>query len=77
VGKASPESPKEAFVADMVALISRCCEAEIDAAQHVTVKERLGGKYVSVAVDVVVRAPEIITNTYELIGRDSRVKMKF
>ena len=76
VGKATSESPKEAFVADMVQLISRVCEAEI-ADEQITVQERLGGKYVSMSVNVVVRAPEVITKAYEEIGKDSREKMKF
>lgn len=77
VGKVTPEAPKDVFVADMVALLSRVCEADIDMSKQVTVTERLKGKYVSMSVDVVVRAPEVITLAYEKIGQDSRVKMKF
>lgn len=76
VGKPTPDAPKEAFVSDMVALLSRVCEVDIQQ-QHVKVQERLGGKYISLSVDVVVRAPEVITKAYEEIGRDGRVKMKF
>jgi putative lipoic acid-binding regulatory protein len=75
VGKTT-ESPKEAFVSDMVALLSRVCDVDIQQDQ-VKVQERLGGKYVSMSVDVIVRAPEVITKAYEEIGKDSRVKMKF
>lgn len=75
VGKTA-ESPKDVFVSDMVSLLSRVCEVDIQQEQ-VQVKERLGGKYVSMAVEVVVRAPEVISKAYEEIGRDSRVMMKF
>lgn len=63
-------------MADMLAVIGRTCEVEVQQ-QDVTVSERLGGKYVSLSVTVMVRAPEIVTMTYEAIGKDSRVKMKF
>lgn len=75
VGKTA-ESPKDVFVSDMVSLLSRVCEVDIQEEQ-VQVKERLGGKYVSMAVEVVVRAPEVISKAFEEIGRDSRVTMKF
>lgn len=77
VGKVTPEAPKDAFVADMVQLLSRVTEADINTQEQVTVTERLGGKYVSMSVNVAVRAPEVITKAYEEIGKDSRVKMKF
>jgi putative lipoic acid-binding regulatory protein len=76
VGKTTPEAPKEAFVADMVALLARVCEVDIQQDQ-VQVQERLKGKYVSMSVQVMVRAPEVISRAYEEIGKDSRVKMKF
>lgn len=60
----------------MVALLGRVCDTEIQQ-EKVTVQERLGGKYVSISVDVIVRAPEVISRAYEEIGKDSRVKMKF
>lgn len=60
----------------MVALLGRVCDTEIQQ-EKVTVQERLGGKYVSISVDVIVRAPEVISRGYEEIGKDSRVKMKF
>lgn len=75
VGKTT-DSPKDVFVSDMVSLLSRVCEVDIQQDQ-VKVQERLGGKYVSMSVDLVVRAPEVITKAYEEIGKDSRVKMKF
>jgi len=40
-------------------------------------QERLGGKFVSISMEVVVRAPEILQLAYDAIGKDSRVKMKF
>jgi putative lipoic acid-binding regulatory protein len=76
VGKNTPESSSEVFTADMVALLGRVCDTEIQQ-EKVTVQERLGGKYVSISVDVIVRAPEVISRAYEEIGKDSRVKMKF
>jgi hypothetical protein len=41
-------------------------------------QERLGGKYVSISVTVQsVRAPELIKSTFDAIGEDPRVTMKF
>lgn len=76
VGKTTPEAPKEAFVADMIALLARVCEVDIQQDQ-VQVQDRLKGKYVSMSVQVMVRAPAVISRAYEEIGKDSRVKMKF
>jgi putative lipoic acid-binding regulatory protein len=42
-----------------------------------TVKERLGGKYVSMTVAVMVRAPELIQMVWEELGKDERVKMRY
>lgn len=40
-------------------------------------QERLGGKYLSISITITARAPELINKTYEEIGKDPRVKMKF
>eukprot|EP00775_Hariotina_reticulata_P004110 gene4110-4356_t len=76
VGKVTADSPKNQFVSDMVSIVAQVCEAEIKEAD-VTVQERLGGKFVSISMQVLVRAPEIVQLVYEAIGKDSRVKMKF
>ena len=41
------------------------------------VRERLGGKYVSVSVEAVVRAPEVIAAVIDELGKDERVRMKY
>ncbi|WIA18012.1 hypothetical protein OEZ85_009499 [Tetradesmus obliquus] len=77
VGKPAAGSSKEGFVQDMVATIGKACQAEVQQ-EDITVKERLGGKYISMSVTVQsVRAPEIIQSTYDAIGQDPRVTMKF
>ncbi|GLC37165.1 hypothetical protein PLESTB_000987000 [Pleodorina starrii] len=67
---------KAAFVADVTSLIARVVQAEVEEGK-VEVKERLGGKYVSVAVEVVVRAPELVGMVYDELAKDPRVIMKF
>jgi putative lipoic acid-binding regulatory protein len=64
------------FVQDVVACIGRCCQVEVPR-EAVTVTPRLKGKYLSVGVTVRVRAPEIVARTYEELGKDTRVTMKF
>lgn len=65
------------FVEDCVATVARICEAGPLPDAAVARKPRLGGRYVSLAVTVRVRAPEIVGRVYEELGRDPRVKMKF
>ncbi|KXZ51273.1 hypothetical protein GPECTOR_13g760 [Gonium pectorale] len=67
---------KEAFVGDVTAAIARVTQAEVEDGK-VEVKERLGGKYLSVSVDVVVRAPELVGMVYDELAKDPRVIMKF
>ncbi|GFR44038.1 hypothetical protein Agub_g5198 [Astrephomene gubernaculifera] len=75
-GGASSGDGKEAFVADVIARISRVAQAEV-ATDKVEVKERLGGKYISVSVEVTVRAPELVAMVYDELAKDPRVIMKF
>lgn len=45
--------------------------------EQCTAKQRLGGKYVSLSIPVVVRAPEIVQQVFDELGRDPRVLMKY
>ncbi|GIL84262.1 hypothetical protein Vretimale_15923 [Volvox reticuliferus] len=74
--RSSPSCGKAAFVRDILEVISRVTQAPVDDGQ-VEVKERFGGKYLSVAVDVVVRAPELVSMVYDELAKDPRVIMKF
>lgn len=64
----------DAFVSDMRVIVERLCDATV---AETSVKPRLGGKYVSVTFNIVVRAPEVIMAVHEELGRDKRVKMRF
>ncbi|GIL62753.1 hypothetical protein Vafri_16931 [Volvox africanus] len=75
-GWSSPSCGKGAFVRDVREVISRITQTSVEDGQ-VEVKERLGGKYVSVAVDVVVRAPELVQLVYDELAKDPRVIMRF
>ena len=66
----------QAFADDVAALVSRVAQTTL-ADGAVAVRERLGGKYVSVSVEAVVRAPEVIAAVIEELGRDERVRMKY
>ncbi len=67
---------KQAFVADIKQMISNLCQAPVED-DNCVIKERLGGKYVSMTVNVMVRAPEIIQMVWEELGKDDRVKMRY
>ncbi|GLI66195.1 hypothetical protein VaNZ11_009960 [Volvox africanus] len=75
-GYSSPPCGKAAFARDVREVISRVTQASVEDGQ-VEVKERLGGKYVSVAVDVVVRAPELVSMVYDELAKDPRIIMRF
>ncbi|KAG2453392.1 hypothetical protein HYH02_001616 [Chlamydomonas schloesseri] len=67
---------KDEFVKAVVSTVARVAQAEVEEGK-VEVKERMGGKYVSVAVDVMTRAPEIVGMVYDELGKDPRVMMRF
>ena len=67
---------RESFVADMRQAVGRVCQAAVEDG-NVVVKERLGGKYISMTVGVMVSAPELIQRVHEELGRDERVKMRY
>jgi putative lipoic acid-binding regulatory protein len=58
-------------------LQGQALEAGARALRRCSVKERLGGKYVSMTVGVMVRAPELINAVWEELGKDERVKMRY
>lgn len=72
VGKAGDD--QDGFIADTTACIERVCQATV---QQCEVKQRLGGKYVSLMLSVTVRAPEIIQAVHEELGKDPRVTMRY
>lgn len=71
VGKAS-----EGFVEDV-----KICVADVIGRpvveQDVTVKERKGGKYVSIGITAVMQSAEKVQDVYDALGKDDRVMMKF
>jgi putative lipoic acid-binding regulatory protein len=72
VGANTPE-----YQADVLAIIQRACEVDSIPEADVTSKPRLGGKFVSIQVDVQVRAPEIVSATVAAIAKDPRTKMSY
>ncbi len=66
----------DAFVEHVAGTVARVCQVPREEAV-VEVKERMGGRFVSVSVEVVVRAPELISSVFEALEGDPRVVMKF
>ena len=64
------------FLQDVVKVVSKVCQVEVNQS-NVKVTERLKGKYISIGVEVRVRAPEIVRRVYEELGRNPRVTMKY
>lgn len=60
------------------AAVARVAEVALPLPSEAVVRRpRLGGKYVSLAITVTVRAPEIITRVAGELQKDPRVKMAF
>lgn len=78
VGKV-PAGDRDAFVSDIKGVVGRCCQVPLegDGALTCSVTERLGGKYLSLCLEAVVRAPEIVSATYDELAKDPRVLMRF
>lgn len=67
---------KQQFVEYVTDCVSRVCQHRV-AEDQCVVKERLGGKYISVSVETTLRAPELVQMVYQELGKDERVKMRF
>ncbi|KAJ9533358.1 hypothetical protein QJQ45_026402 [Haematococcus lacustris] len=65
------------FLQDCVATIQRVCQVQVDMAADVKVVKRLSGKFLSLQVDCMVRAPELITRVLIELAKDPRVKMRY
>ena len=78
VGQPSREAggSRNKFISDMVAVVERVCENDMEE-DMVEVSERMGGKYVSMKMTCMVRAPEIINKVFNALEGDVRVIMKF
>ncbi len=78
VGQPSLETgcSKEQFVNDMVAVVQRVCEHDMEEGM-VEVSERMGGKFISMKMSCMVRAPETISRVFSALEGDVRVRMKF
>lgn len=68
---------EKGFVQDCVATVAKVCQVSIDADADVRVKERLGGRMVSIQIDAMVRAPAIVQQVFDKLGDDKRVVMKY
>ena len=78
VGQPSLEAgcSKERFISDMVEVVQRVCEHDMEEGM-VEVSERMGGKFISLKMTCMVRAPEIIGKVFDALEGDARVRMKF
>ena len=56
--------------------VSEVCEVEVDE-EKCSVKERKGGKYVSVTVPALVRYPVLIQRVFASLEGDDRILMKY
>jgi len=54
----------------------RTCEVQVDP-KICTIKTRMGGKYVSLTIPAIVRAPGIIQKVFAAVENDKRIVMKF
>lgn len=62
--------------AEMQVVVERVCGAPIDPSRCV-ITERMGGKYVSLQLPVMLRAPEFIQKVLDEVKDDARVVMKY
>mmetsp|Transcript_19688 Transcript_19688/g.42801 ORF Transcript_19688/g.42801 Transcript_19688/m.42801 type:complete len:88 (-) Transcript_19688:346-609(-) len=76
VGQPGASSNKEEFVRDMVGVVQQVCQVEVEEG-GLEVAERLGGKYISLKINALVRAPEVIGAVFDKLEGDPRIKMKF
>ncbi len=71
--KAQENQKPEEILEEMRALVSKIAEKDIDVAVC-GVKERKGGKYVSVTVPVMVNGPETIQSVFDTLENDESFK---
>ncbi|GAB4821213.1 hypothetical protein N2152v2_008259 [Parachlorella kessleri] len=62
--------------ADVAALVARVCQTQVDVGSCV-IKERKGGKFVSLEVPALVRSAEVVHQVFAELETDTRVVMKF
>lgn len=74
--KPSASRGKDDLVASVRSTVCSVCQVDEGTAKF-ECRERLGGKYVSISCEVVVRAPEIVNIVYEKLESDPHVVMKF
>lgn len=65
-----------AVLEEMRALVQRVCAVDVPVEQC-TAKGRKGGKYVSVTVPALIRAPVYIQRVFDQLQNDDRVLMKY
>jgi putative lipoic acid-binding regulatory protein len=68
---------EEGFVDDCVSTVAKVCQVSINPSTDVRVKERMGGRMVSVQIDAMVRAPAVVQQVFDKLGTDKRVVMKY
>jgi putative lipoic acid-binding regulatory protein len=80
VMKASPgadvASNGTAELEEMCGLLSRVCKGGIDQSRC-SVKQRMGGKYLSFTIPVVVGTPELIHQCFAVLEGNPRIIMKY
>jgi putative lipoic acid-binding regulatory protein len=68
--------PPQQLVDEMRDLVNRTCSTTV-AADECAVTERMGGKYLSLQIPALIRAPEFIQMVFTSLEGDTRVIMKY
>ncbi len=66
----------EDLLEEMRLQVEKVCQWPVDKTAC-SLKERLGGKYLSIRIPATVRAPETIQKVFESFGNDERILMKY
>lgn len=69
-------APKDQLVVEMVSLVNKECQTTVDE-KDIVMNERMGGKYLSLQIPALVRAPELIQKVYHGLEGDTRIVMKY
>lgn len=72
------ERGRETLLSDVRRRVCGVCQVDEGSEDLLfVVKDRMGGKFLSISMTLTVRAPEIVTLVYDAMGSDQRVKMRF
>lgn len=73
--KSNGDAP-ETLLEEFREMVAKICQWEV-ALEACTVKERKGGKFVSLCIPATVRYPELIQKVFQAVEGDDRILMKY